>query len=102
MGENRIMDNLKESIKVYKGLKVIGHKLGGTTTLDVFFNIEDDEEPEEHSEQQATPDVDEEESEEFEDLSEFEEEIEAEERRSTILVHQLPHGTTRGPPQLPR
>ena len=53
--------------------------MGGTTTLDVVLNFEDDEEPEEVSEEPANPDADEEESEEFEDFSEFEEEIEAEE-----------------------
>ena len=68
-----------ESTEIYQGLKVIDQKLGGTTTLDVVLNFEDDEEPEEVSEEPANPDADEEESEEFEDFSEFEEEIEAEE-----------------------
>ena len=79
MVENSFIDYFKESTEIYQGLKVIDQKLGGTTTLDVVLNFEDDEEPEEVSEEPANPDADEEESEEFEDFSEFEEEIEAEE-----------------------
>ena len=79
MVENSFIDYFKESTEIYQGLKVIDQKLGGTTTLDVVLNFEDDEEPEDVSEEQANPDTDEEESEEFEDFSEFEEEIEAEE-----------------------
>ena len=80
MVENSFIEYFKESTEIYQGLRVIDQKLGGTTTLDVVLNFEE-EEVDEPSSSEVVDEVNEseEDDEDFEGFSEFEEEIAAEE-----------------------
>ncbi|MDP6638834.1 MAG: MMPL family transporter [SAR324 cluster bacterium] len=83
MVENSFIDYFKESTEIYQGLKVIDQKLGGTTTLDVVLNFEEEEveevEDEPVEEHESEGDLNEEEDEDLEDFSDLEEEIAEEE-----------------------
>ena len=75
MVENSFIDYFKKSTEIYQGMKVIDQQLGGTSTLDVALDFEEEEAEEESEEQPSLEESKDEE--EGEDFSEFEEEMAA-------------------------
>lgn len=75
MVENSFIDYFKKSTEIYQGMKVIDQQLGGTSTLDVALDFEEEEAEEESEEQPSVEESKDEE--EGEDFSEFEEEMAA-------------------------
>jgi predicted RND superfamily exporter protein len=66
--ENSFIDYFKESTEIYRGMKVIDQKLGGTTPLDIIVRFEDADIPEAAAEEPAEVYLEDEEDAEFMDL----------------------------------
>jgi predicted RND superfamily exporter protein len=65
--ENSFIDYFKDTTEIYRGLKVIDQKLGGTSPLDVIIEIDQPR----RSSQISSPAIDSENDDEFEEFDEF-------------------------------